>query len=64
MSKPGQKPPDDEVPTLPLPSRWRLIVAAAAILGFLAFIYQYESRREAERAGEAPPAAVAPAPSR
>lgn len=64
MNKPGHKPPDDEVPTLPLPSRWRLIVAAAAILGFLAFIYQYESKREVERAGQRPPAVDAPATGR
>jgi hypothetical protein len=41
----------DEPPTLPVPSLWRLIVAAAAIIGFLYFLYDYESRRP-----EAPPA--------
>ena len=38
---------DQGPPTLPLPSRWRLIVAAIAILGFLYFIYRYQEARDA-----------------
>jgi hypothetical protein len=39
---------EDGPPTLPLPSAWRLVVAAIAILGFLYFMY--ETAREAEEA--------------
>ncbi len=41
---------DQGPPTLPLPSLWRLIVAAIAILGFLYFLYSYQEARDA--AGE------------
>jgi len=44
---------EDGPPTLPLPSAWRLLVAAAAVLGFLYFMYQ--TAREAD---EAPPPAA------
>lgn len=37
-------------PTLPMPPKWRLIVAAIAILGFLYFIYRYQQAQDA--AGE------------
>ncbi|MBK8210193.1 MAG: hypothetical protein IPK78_09645 [Rhodospirillales bacterium] len=37
---------DTGPPTLPLPSAWRLIVAAAAIIGVLYMMY--ESARDAE----------------
>lgn len=37
---------DQGPPTLPLPSRWRLIVAAIAIIGFLYFIYRYQEARD------------------
>jgi len=53
--KPGQAS-DDGPPTLPLPSAWRLIVAAAAIIGVLYMMY--ESARDAEE-----PPAPAPASS-
>jgi hypothetical protein len=46
-----QKKPQ-EVPTLPPPPLWRLIVAAVAIAGFLYFLYAYQTAVE-ERA--APP---------
>jgi hypothetical protein len=47
---PKQRPARDEdgPPTLPLPSAWRLIVAAIAILGVLYFMY--ETARKAEEA--------------
>lgn len=42
---------DQGPPTLPLPSRWRLIVAAIAIVGFLYFIYRYQEARDAAPEG-------------
>ena len=47
---------DQGPPTLPLPSRWRLIVAAVAILGFLYFIYRYQEAQDAagEKSGRSP----------
>ncbi|MBX3516293.1 MAG: hypothetical protein KF815_05055 [Rhodospirillales bacterium] len=45
---------DQGPPTLPLPSLWRLIVAAIAILGFLYFLYSYQEARDAagEKSGQ------------
>lgn len=37
--RPESGPGFDEVPTLPLPSRWRLLVAALVALAFLFFLY-------------------------
>lgn len=45
---------NEEPPTLPLPPAWRLIVAAAAIIGVLYMMY--ESARDAEEP-------LAPAPT-
>lgn len=39
-------------PTLPPPPLWRLLVAGAAVLGFLYFIYQYVAEREATTHGD------------
>ena len=36
----------DGPPTLPLPPLWRLLVALAAIVGFLYFIYDWHSAKE------------------
>ncbi|MFO1120093.1 MAG: hypothetical protein U1E38_08395 [Rhodospirillales bacterium] len=52
-------PPDDGPPTLPLPSTWRLIVAAIAIIGVLYLMY--ETARDAEV--PPPPAPASPAAS-
>jgi hypothetical protein len=45
---------DDGPPTLPLPSMWRLVVAAAAIIGVLYLMY--DTGRDAE--APPPPSAV------
>jgi hypothetical protein len=37
-----------EPPTLPLPPLWRIVVALAAIVGFLYFLYHYEANRPPE----------------
>jgi hypothetical protein len=53
----GRPPPgDDGPPTLPLPATWRLIVAAAAIIGVLYLMY--DTGRDAET--PPPPSAVDP----
>jgi hypothetical protein len=52
--------PPGEVPVLPPPSLWRLIVAGIVIVGFLWFLYDYQRDIEEEAAGQAieqPPAA-------
>lgn len=36
----------DGPPTLPLPPLWRLLVALAAIVGFLYFMYDWHSAEE------------------
>ena len=52
-------PADDEgPPTLPLPSKWRLIVAACTIIGFLYLMY--ETARQAEVPPEPVPATATP----
>ena len=56
--KPGQPPEDEGPPTLPLPSTWRLIVAAIAIIGVLYLMY--DTARDAE---PPPPAPASPATS-
>ena len=45
---------DQGPPTLPLPSLWRLIVGAIAILGFIYFLYSYQEARDAagEKSGQ------------
>ncbi len=50
--KDHQPPPGEGPPTLPLPSTWRLIVAAIAIIGVLYLMY--ETAREAELPPSAP----------
>lgn len=47
---------EDGPPTLPPPPMWRLAVAAAVIIGFLWFLYDYQ--RQIDEAA-APPAAPA-----
>lgn len=42
---------DEGPPTLPLPSLWRLLVAAIAVVGFLYFIYRYQEARDAAPEG-------------
>lgn len=52
--KPVRPPEDEGPPTLPLPSTWRLVVAACAIIGVLYVMY------ETARKAEAPPEPVPP----
>jgi hypothetical protein len=47
----------EEIPTLPPPPLWRLIVAGLAIVGFLYFLYAYQTaveERSAQPAAESP----------
>ncbi|MBL8666189.1 MAG: hypothetical protein JNM48_01870 [Rhodospirillales bacterium] len=59
--EPAHLPKDEGPPTLPLPSTWRLIVAACAIVGILYLMY--ETARKAEGPPEPVPATAIPGKS-